>query len=272
MLLHDIYFANLNMVYISGNYFKPGPDRIWTQKNFSFTLNKFYYITKGRCLLTIDGVEYTAVKGDWFFIPAGTVHSYANFPGEPFEKHWMHFDIYPDTSLISLLHLPHFIRLQPGMKAHKLFKQFAKISGSKDLIDRLTIKSILLSLLIEYIRLANPEEITLSGSKDARIDEILRYIHAHMSEPLSISELADVFHMHPNHFIRFFKDKTGQTPAKYIKIKKMETAKRYLEETDLYITEIMEKIGETDSCSFSKQFKSIYMLSPREYRNYFKNI
>ncbi len=155
---------------------------------------------------------------------------------------------------------------------HRLFKQYAKISGSKDLIDRLTIKAILISLIVEYIRLANPEEIMLTSSKDTRIDEILSYIHAHMSEPLSIPELADVFHMHPNHFIRFFKDKTGQTPAKYIKLRKMEIAKRCLEETDLYITEIMDKIGETDSCSFSKQFKSIYMLSPREYRRYFKNI
>lgn len=272
MHLHDVYIANLNMVHISGSYFKPAPDRIWTSKNFSFTFNKFYYITKGRCLLTIDGAEYTAVKGDWFFIPAGTVHSYANFPGEPFEKHWIHFDISPDTSFVSLLKLPHFVRLSPGTKAHNLFKQYARISGSRELMDKLTVKSLLFSLLAEYIRLSNPGKVPLLGSRDARIDDILSYIHAHIAEPLSIPDLADSFHMHPNHFIRFFKDKTGQTPAKYIKIMKMELAKRYLEETDLYISEIMEKIGETDACSFSKQFKSIHMLSPREYRNYFRNI
>lgn len=46
----------------------------------------------------------------------------------------------------------------------------------------------------------------------------------------------------------------------------METAKRYLESTDLYIGEILEKIGECDASSFSKQFKKRYSLSPREYK------
>ena len=52
--------------------------------------------------------------------------------------------------------------------------------------------------------------------------------------------------MHPNHFIRFFKEKTGETPAKYIKARRMETAKRYLEETELSVKEIMLAIGEND--------------------------
>ena len=76
--------------------------------------------------------------------------------------------------------------------------------------------------------------------------------------------------MCPNHFIRAFKDKTGTTPAKYIKLRKMETAKQLLESTDLTNEEITEKLALSDSSHFSKLFKEVYNMSPRKYRTYFK--
>ena len=54
--------------------------------------------------------------------------------------------------------------------------------------------------------------------------------------------------MHPNHFFRFFKDKTVHFPAKYIKMLKMEIARRYLEETEMPVSKIIEEIGDDDFC------------------------
>ena len=271
MRFQEAYFENLNMVCHLGGYFAPAYMEVWERAPHTFTQNKFYCIKKGHIRLVIAGVEYEGKAGDWFFIPAGTEHSYSNFPEEPFEKYWMHFDLYPSAALTSLLNLPHKVRFPENGAGEKLFKEYVRLAESKKLTDIITVKAILTALLAEYIRLSHPEEeISVGNMGDERMDEILDFIRKNLDKPLSVSDLSEKFHFHPNHFIRFFKSRTGQTPARYIKILKMETAKRYLEKTDLYVTEIMEKIGQTDAASFSKQFKSMYSMSPMEYRRYFR--
>lgn len=268
--LQDVYFSNLNVASNFGGFFSAPAGFDWSWPRHTFVQNKFYFVTRGSCTLCIEGKEYIGKAGDWFFIPAGATHSYYNHKEKIFEKYWMHFDIYPNNGLFNILNLPYVVKVEKGGRAYRLFKQYERLSKSDKLTDKITVKSILMQLIAEYISLSLPDNVSVKNISDTKIDECLRYINNNIEKPLSLNDLAEEFHLHPNHFIRFFKNKTGQTPAKYIKAKKMETAKRYLEDSDLYINEIMKKIGETDLSSFSKQFKSYYSLSPRAYRDFFK--
>lgn len=269
--LQEIYFSNLNAICTDGGFFAPPAGADWANSPHRFSQSKFYFVTKGSCKIMVDGTEYIATAGDWFFIPPGVLHAYTLLDGEPFEKYWMHFELYPNAELFSLLNLPYKVNVCGRKEVYRLFKSYSKICDGTDVTDRITIKSYLLSLIAEYIFLAHPDGIQLKRFSDNRIDEILEYISENLDKPLTVTSLAEVFHLHPNHFIRFFKSKTGQTPAKYIKLKKLEAAKYMLEYTDLYVSEIMEKIGETDQSQFSKQFKAFYSFSPREYRKYFRS-
>ncbi len=268
--LQDIYFTDLNVVGSIGGFFSAPEGKDWSCSTHKFIQNKFYFISKGSCHLQIGERHYTATAGDWFFIPSGTPHSYFNHKEKTFQKYWAHFDIYPGLHLLQVLDLPPMVKVPLGGTAHKLFRQYTRLLGSRSAANRLKEKAVLLQLLAEYIRLADADEITYKHTADSKIEEVLRFMNQNIASPLSVTRLAKEFHLHPNHFIRFFKEKTGQTPAKYIKTKKMERAKRYLEESDLSITEIMIQIGETDLSNFSKQFKSYYALSPRAYRDFYK--
>ncbi len=62
------------------------------------------------------------------------------------------------------------------------------------------------------------------------------------------------------------KKKTGETPAKFIHIHKLETAKRLIEETDLPISEIMSRAGILDATQFAKKFRGLYGNAPCAYR------
>ena len=90
-----------------------------------------------------------------------------------------------------------------------------------------------------------------------------------MSRAVRNEKLASIAHMHPTHFIRFFKSEMGQTPREYINRRKMEMAKTMLESTELMIGEISERLGFYDSMHFSKTFKSRYSISPTAYRENF---
>lgn len=269
--LNDVYFSNFNTVCNVGGHYVAPPGADWSLNTKTFTQCKFYLVADGSCDISINGQSFTGKKGDWFLIPSSVKNSYQNHRDRTFELYWMHFDIYPNTEIFSIPSLPYHVSVEERGRAWELFRKYAAISESKNLIDRINVKTILLELITEYLTLANINDISIKGTADSRIDAILRYINDNLSQGLSVTGTASEFHMHPNHFIRFFKDKTGQTPAKYIKTKQMEKAKRYLEETEMSVKEIMASIGETDPYSFSKQFKNAYSFSPANYRKYFKN-
>lgn len=266
--VEELYFSNLNAVCNAGVRFFCPPDFSWECSIHAFEQNKFYFVTEGKCSITVRDREYTVHPGQWFFIPAGVPHSYYSFLGCSFQKYWMHFDLHSSADLADMLNLPVFVDVPEGSVVYDLFAQAARDMKSDRLTDRIHLKSCLLDLISEYINLAYPDGVTVKKT-DSRIDQVLRYINNNLDQPMSVPELARRFHLHPTYFIRFFKEKTGQTPTNYIRIQRLETAKRLLETTELYVSDIMEKVGFGDESQFSKQFKKYYAHSPRNYRKYF---
>ena len=267
--LQDLYFTNLNVVYNMGGFFSIKEGNDWSCGEHVFEQCKFYFITEGECVIYIKGKRYDAKAGDWFFIPAGTAHSYYNIKDKPFKKYWMHFDLYPDVKIAEFLSLPIFVR--HNRTALKAFDALVKAAKSDELSDKLAVKGYIYTLLVEYVKLANPDGVSVQSRADERLDKVLRYINENLAEELSVSTLAEKYFAHPNHFIRAFKDKTGVTPYKYVLARRMETAKRLLESTDLTTAEISEKVGICDSAHFSRVFKEFYNMSPGRYRVYFKS-
>ena len=73
---NNSFFNNLNITVTDGGYFHLKANGEWKQKPHVFQQNKFYFIVDGNCEITIKDVTFVAKKGDWFFIPSGTLHSY----------------------------------------------------------------------------------------------------------------------------------------------------------------------------------------------------
>ena len=76
--------------------------------------------------------------------------------------------------------------------------------------------------------------------------------------------------MHPTHFIRYFRTRTGQTPARYVAERRMESAKRMLENTELDVSAVMEQVGLQEASHFARLFRKQYALTPTEYRREFR--
>lgn len=267
--LQEVFFSNLNVSANNGGYIFLNSEMPWHIENHRFNQNKFYCIINGNCKIVIEGKEYNARQGDWFFIPANAQHCYSKSNTEHLEKFWLHFDIYPsDCNLFRLLDLAHVVHIEKNDPAMDLFNACA-VADCNSLPGRLHLKACLLLLLERYISLANPQKIFITNQSDERLNKVLCYINENIGETISNASLADLCHLNVNHFIRFFKIKTGQTPMNYIRRLKFETAKQLLESTDLSISEIALKIGIGDISYFSKQFKHFYAMSPRQYIKHF---
>ena len=268
--LQDIYLTNFNVVCNFGNYFSIKENEDWAHGRHKFDQCKFYFITEGKCTIEIEDKIYQGEAGDWFFIPAGAEHAYKNDRTKSFKKYWMHFDIYPNIELFNALSLPYVVKLENRNKVKRLFETFVKKKKSNDLADKLLIKSILINLLVEYIKTAMPDGVSVQSRTDERLDRVLRYINENLDKELSLDILAKKYYSHPNHFIRAFRDKTGLTPARYVRQKRLEESKILLENTDLTIEEITEKFAFANPAHFSRIFKQYYNTPPAKYRESLK--
>ena len=86
---------------------------------------------------------------------------------------------------------------------------------------------------------------------------------------MSLSVLADEFHLNPQYISRLFKNEIGVNFLTYLTNIRMEKAKKLLLSTALSITDVAERAGYTDYRVFTKVFKKTEGVTPSQYRRDF---
>ena len=102
------------------------------------------------------------------------------------------------------------------------------------------------------------------------VEELAGYIRENISDEISNTEIGAIFGYHPFYVSRMLKERKGMTLRQYIISYRLKLAKRLLELTDKSAAEIAEECGFTDASYFAKTFKSAFGITPKEYRNGFK--
>ena len=92
----------------------------------------------------------------------------------------------------------------------------------------------------------------------------------HLHEPLDVMRLAEHINMSPRNFTRVFHKQTGIPPAKYVEKVRVETARKYLEDTDVSLEQIAEKCGLGGLVSMRRTFLRHLMITPSDYRRAFR--
>ena len=266
--LNDIYFENINVVHRMGDFYHCEKGEEWYGIDDIFEQNKFYFIVEGSCTIIIDGIHYIGNPGDWFFIPANKKHTFYNKKSAVFSKYFIHFDVYPLINFFNDNSLSYKIHVSKDSCVYELFERYIEILDSNRIADKMEIKSILFRMLSLYITISSSSDISVSLKVPSSLLDTLTYIEKHLTEELSNETLAQISHLHPNHFVRTFKEKIGQTPQRYITQKRMDAAKRLTEETTLSFTEIAALSGIHGSTHFTKLFKTYFGQTPRQYRKF----
>ncbi len=261
----DTFFANLNIVVRISGFLSCKVGDVWADEKAQFEQNKFYCIKKGSCVITIDGKEYHGKEGTCFFIPANKKNSYRNISDTAFEKYWFHFDLYPDSSLFQFLNLDYAIDTKDD-KILKLSEELYKKYNSKKLTDKLDVKSLAIRILSAYITDSHKEAKISFPETEERFSAVLSYINQNLGNHISNEELSRICYLHPNHFVRFFKKKTGTTPQNYIMEQRAHMAKRLIDQTDMTFSDIATEVGLCDAPHLYKVFKKHFSLSPQEYK------
>lgn len=109
----------------------------------------------------------------------------------------------------------------------------------------------------------------LDKGDESVISSIMRYMQEHLSEEISLSVLAEVFHLNAQYISQHFKNEIGVGFLAYLTNIRIEKAKKLLLSTSLSVTEISENIGYCDYRVFTKVFKKTEGITPTQFRREF---
>jgi AraC-like DNA-binding protein len=127
-------------------------------------------------------------------------------------------------------------------------------------------------LFIQTLRahiLSGPESCKrgwLRAIFDQQIGTALRSVHENVHRPWTVESLAGAAGMSRSAFALRFKELLGQTPLEYVTEWRMQKAIHLLEGDDKKLVEIARSVGYESDAAFSKAFKRVVGIAPREYQ------
>ena len=137
------------------------------------------------------------------------------------------------------------------------------------MVESLDIRNVC-DMMREAVSVLVPEKReAATDSMKAIVQEAAAWIDKHFYEELTLTTLAEQFHVEHSYFSRVFRQEIGISPVIYITNRRMEKAKQYIQEGKKNLTEVAFMVGYDDYTYFSRVFRKNTGESPREYRSRF---
>ncbi len=240
----------------------------WKDINYTPDYNKFYFIIEGEGWLKIKDKEFYPLPGQLFLMPEGVVQSYSAINDNAFKKYWCHFTAKTgNINIFDKIQLPYYINVSDRLNLEVLFKDLIQCYESGNLVSSFRVKAILMEIIAYYIENAFDSDVNMLNTLDnEKLNCVINYIDEHLSENITVEQLAKILHFNPRYFIRFFKQHIGNTPIQYINRIRMEKAKSILKSTGMNVSDVADITGFNDLFHFSKVFKAHTGFTPTEFK------
>jgi AraC family transcriptional regulator of arabinose operon len=101
---------------------------------------------------------------------------------------------------------------------------------------------------------------------DPRIAWATEELQRRSGHPVSLDDIARAVNLSRSRFAHLFRQQTGLSPGRYLRMIRLERARGLRETTFLSIKEVMAAVGLNDPSHFSRDFHRAFGVSPREWR------
>ena len=235
----------------------------------------FHYIISGTGTLYADDSTgttktYHLKSGEGFLIFPNQITTYIADKELPWEYVWIEFDGLRakeamDTAGFSL-DRPIFHTKKRDM-SQKMEEELVYIATHSDE----TIFNIIghLYLFLDYFMRSTVSTVVKGSTKlqDYYIKEAITYIEQNFQNDISVVDIANRRGINRSYFGKIFKQTLKQTPQEFLINYRMIKATELLRLTKMSIGDISKAVGYENQLHFSRAFKKIYNISPREWRN-----
>ena len=114
----------------------------------------------------------------------------------------------------------------------------------------------------QYARL-----LALAAAESASnpVSAVLEYMRAHLSEPLTVADMADLVSLSPSAFAHLFRDITGRSPYQFLKEMRLDRARELLVDGNFTVARISKEVGYASVSHFISEFRGRFGVTPRAY-------
>lgn len=203
--------------------------------------------------------------GDAFMIYPHTRVEYSANPQEPWEYLWVGFNGFDAPRCVEEIG---FTQRQPVLRGRgnsgiRTRMEALYRSYGLGYADRLTMAAKLYDLAAFLVRTAGTRREQQEQRDSAWL--AAEYIMLHYREPISIGEVAACASVSQSSLYRHFIDRYHKSPKRFLLEYRIERACELLHEADSTIQEIAAASGFEDAFYFSRVFREVKGISPKEY-------
>lgn len=235
----------------------------------------FHYVISGTGVLNADDSEgntrtYQIKSGQGFMIFPHQINTYIADKDLPWEYTWIEFDGLRAKEAIEIAGLSPNAPVYHA-RSHDLretmMNEMLYIAHHGDMAPFHLIGHLYL-VLDALTRSVSSMRISKGGRlRDFYIHEAIAFIEQNFQNNISVENIADNCGLNRSYFGKIFKEAIGRTPQEFLLNYRMTKAAELLKLTRLSIGDISKAVGYDNQLHFSRAFKNIYGISPREWRS-----
>lgn len=234
----------------------------------------FHYVISGTGTLMADNSKgetktFQVKSGQGFMLFPGQISTYVADKQLPWEYTWLEFDGLRAKEMIELsgiskdnpIYRAHSKDLRMDMMNEMLYIVRNSEESPIHLIGHLYLFLDYLSRSSASIRLKQGGRL-----RDFYIKEALTFIEQNFQNEISVEDIAAFCGLNRSYFGKIFRDTVGKSPQEFLMDYRMVKAAELLKLTQLTIGDIGNAVGYPNPLHFSRAFKNIYHLPPRQWR------
>ena len=239
------------------------------------TFHKIIEFLGGESGYGVEGKQYLLQPGDLVLVPQGCIHRPEAEPNAPYERRILYLS-------------PEFLRRAGGScdlaacfdRAREEFRFVVHPSDGtgggqltalehaerEDAFGReLLAQSLLFQFLIGLNRAMADDLLQYAkpAAYDRKIESILRYLSEHLTEPVSIDDLAARFFISKYHMMRQFRAQTGYTIHGYLTGKRLMRARAMIA-AGTPVLQASEESGFGDYSAFLRAYRKQFGAAPNQ--------
>lgn len=225
-----------------------------------------HHIVSGKGIYKVGSKTYEIGVGNTFLIYPNTEITYIADKEEPWEYYWVGFSG-NDANVI--INQTDFTKDNPVIlkdmddKFEELLMDIYNGQGNRE-ADKIKMAGYLMLALSLLVLNTSNKKVRHTTSREY-FQKALEYIEYNYTQKLTVMDLANYIGLSRSRLYRIFMEYYEKSPMEYILEYRINVACQLLKTTELSISSVGYSVGFDDSLYFSRVFKKVKGISPREY-------
>ncbi|MDF2669884.1 MAG: AraC family transcriptional regulator [Paenibacillus sp.] len=243
------------------------------------------FVISGCGYETINGQNHRMLPGTISILLPHHIHFIESDKDNPLSLYSCMFDLSIlldsdyDSGLSNLIltigiQIPSFLGLDTIMAARikhnldEIMEESSRDYFGKNIFIRHKLIETLLLIMREHRSKASSAIVNqLSDSSSDLLRSIIQYTHTHYLESLSLKKLSEIYNKSCPYLSRVFKAHMGQSFNDYLHALRVNRAATLLVTSDISITDVSVEAGFEHFRTFSRTFKELKGITPKQYRS-----